>query len=1013
MKKVIILCILLALSFSTYSCGGGGAGSSSSPGGENPKTPSIVKLMPSHYVAQTNAFISLHTKVLDGNGKPVQNTRVTYTNLSEPFGVISAVLKFMGIQKPLGMLSATVVKTDRLGIATVKLSSTIAGFVTVQSEVTTGAGIVRDQKTVFFTTATGSTTTPPPTLTLHVNDGNGSYDEPADFDLLKTSGDNTRTIKAVVLDGFGVPFSGVSVTFGSDSPGEVTFDRDTVSTGTGTEAGNAYVVMTVNPAIISKLKRYINIFAAADTNGDGTYETGNMLTLFLEPVTVSSITVSANPSVVAPNGTSTITAVVYLSSGTPVPDGVTVSFTTSPAGCGFVTPFSQTSAGIATATFTAPSSVPATNPCTVTASIGGKDGTTQVRITTDLTVQPTAQTVSGATSGTATYTIYGGVSPYMATSNDAAIKPDITGNIMTVNFPPTANNKTITLTVRDNVGATATATLTITAAPGLSVFPSGTITVNNASDPSDITFTIFGGVAPYTVLSSSPVNYPPVLSENTFTVTAPSVKNAPVETVVFMIRDSLGTTITVTMNIEAVAAQALKVIPTAQTIANPTVTPVASTASYKVIGGIAPYKAFSSNPALVTVPEDAVGNTVQATVAGIPSIDTTVTITIYDSAGSSITASLILDVGSTRPLSVIPSTHYIANPTVTPVASTATFEILGGSGSGTYRAFSGNPGLVSVPSGFLAGNILDATVEGVPSADTTVTITIYDTAGHSVVASLFLDVPPIANLTVIPTPQTISGVTGGTATYNIFGGVPFKSPATPYTIITNPSNSPFVLTLDPSGTSFTVDVPSNTPTTTVTYTIRDSVGTTTTATLNVSGTVISVLPSAQTVNGAPGGTATFKIFGGNPTITGINRTYEVFASNPLFPPVLSNDLNGDALFTVTVAPNTSAQSVTYNIRDSVGNTGGPATLTITSVITDFYVLPEAATFSVGGSMTFTVFGGNEPFDFFVDNNELVAIVYDTSVDPRSFTVIGLASGSVTITLRDEDGRQNTVNVTIQ
>jgi hypothetical protein len=114
-----------------------------------------------------------------------------------------------------------------------------------------------------------------------------------------------------------------------------------------------------------------------------------------------------------------------------------------------------------------------------------------------------------------------------------------------------------------------------------------------------------------------------------------------------------------------------------------------------------------------------------------------------------------------------------------------------------------------------------------------------------------------------------------------------------------------------------------------------------------------------------------------------------------------------------VPPNTQATTVTYTIRDSAGNSGGPVTLNITFNTTDFYVLPEAATFSAGGSMTFTVFGGNEPFDFFVNNNELVAIVYDTSIDPRSFTVIGLASGSVTVTLRDEDGRQKTVNVTVQ
>jgi len=328
-----------------------------------------------------------------------------------------------------------------------------------------------------------------------------------------------------------------------------------------------------------------------------------------------------------------------------------------------------------------------------------------------------------------------------------------------------------------------------------------------------------------------------------------------------MIRDSLGTTITVTMNIEAVAAQALKVIPTAQTIANPTVTPVASTASYTVIGGITPYKAYSSSPALVTVPEDAVANTVQATVAGIPSVDTTVTITIYDSSGSSITTSLILDVGSTRPLSVIPSTQSIANPTVTPVASTAAFEILGGSGSGTYRAFSGNPGLVSVPSGFLAGNVLDATVEGVPSADTTVTITIYDTAGHSVVASLALDILPLAAVTVTPAAVAVTGlsntddeipffITGGTGTY-----VSVVSNNT--AVIPNPT--PTLV-----GNSFTINPNPVAANTSVTLTVFDNEGHSGTATVTVTPATSSLGINPSAIEVSLGENIPFQIIGGVP-----------------------------------------------------------------------------------------------------------------------------------------------------
>ena len=70
MKKIIIVLTLLALSVATFSCGGGGSGSSSSPNGENPGVPSIVQLRSSHNVAQTNATVYLHARILDGNGDP-------------------------------------------------------------------------------------------------------------------------------------------------------------------------------------------------------------------------------------------------------------------------------------------------------------------------------------------------------------------------------------------------------------------------------------------------------------------------------------------------------------------------------------------------------------------------------------------------------------------------------------------------------------------------------------------------------------------------------------------------------------------------------------------------------------------------------------------------------------------------------------------------------------------------------------------------------------------------------
>lgn len=830
MKKVIILCMLLALSFSTYSCGGGGAGSSSSPDGENPKTPSIVKLMPSHYVAQTNSFISLHTKVLDGNGAAVKDVPVTFTNLSDPFGKISikSFLSLLGLYKQTGVLSTTTVKTNSLGIATVKLSSTTPGFATVQAEVNTGAGIVRDKKTVYFTFSL-VTTTPPPTLKLHVDDGDGTYDEkPADFELFKTPpGDNERTIKAVLLDGFGRPLQGKSVLFGSDSPNEVQILTNNPPL--TNDKGEASVLIRVNPSIVTSFSRVLNITAAADSDGNGSYETPAMLTLFLDKVEVDTIAVSARPSIVTTNGTSTIVAVVTLKTGTPTPDGTSVNFS---ATCGndpfVIPPFASTTNanGTAQVIFTAPST-PGT--CEVAAIAGGVEGKTTINVVTSTLV----------------------------------------------------------------------------------------------------------------------------------------------------------------------------VIPATQTISDPKIDDFVT---YEIKGGVGPYTVVASNPGLVKIDLTLTG--FKATVINVPSSDTPVTFTIHDSRNVTATATLILDVGPPVALSVNPINIALTgftNPD-SDTADDATFYIQGG--KPPYSMYSDNDAIILSKGLLLTGNTFQIDPEAVETdAVETVLLTIEDSLGATITANVTVN-PPESFMST--NPKSIKVIHPATVLFSILGGLP-KYRIYPDTLgvadigIADPAVDNHLEVDNPSFTAKTVGAG------TVNFQIVDKDGKTATASMTVvtqAAEPIKVLPSAQTVNGAPGGTATFKIFGGLPP-------YEIFTSNPLFQP----DPNpvpaiGDT-FSVTVPPNTPTTSVTYTIRDSVGNSGGPVTLTITSTATDFYALPEAATFSVGGSMTFTIFGGNEPFDFFVDNNELVWILYDASIDPRSFTVIGLASGSVTVTIRDEDGRQKTVDVTIQ
>jgi hypothetical protein len=382
MKKSILLLVILALSFGTFSCGGGGAGSANNPPGENPGVPSVVKLEPAHFIAQTNSSITLHAKVLDGNGAPVKGVPVTFTNLSEPFGI----------------LSATVANTDNSGLATVTIKSTTPGFSTIMAQVNNGVGNVRDRKTVFFTSndvlavsMSLDVESVPPTSTPN---------EISDFTLFEFEFDNTVEVLATVRDAGGVPVANVSVDWSTDHT-EAQFVR---VDGTTNVFGQAKAIIKVEPESIRNTDTFVNVGAVA---GNGAF---NMITLFLNPVVINPAAslVTANPSIVNVNEESTITAVVFLNTGARAPDGILINFTTT---CGFVTPFGTISGGVATATFVAPAT-PGT--CTVTATSEGLTiGSVDILVIVPLQIIPTAISIDNDSEpATVDFLVIGGVAPY-------------------------------------------------------------------------------------------------------------------------------------------------------------------------------------------------------------------------------------------------------------------------------------------------------------------------------------------------------------------------------------------------------------------------------------------------------------------------------------------------------------------------------------------------------------------------------------------------------------------------
>jgi len=209
-KKLIIILALAALALPLVGCGGGNS-SSSVPVGVNPGVASKVQLMATSYVNQTNGYCYLKTKVIDGNGLPMKNVEVIFTNLSI-----------------LGVLDHTTAVTGSNGIATATVYSTEIGFVTIQAEVRTGTERIRDKKTVFFSPfdlsfPSSSGTVNFASLSLDVDsNNNGIFNETSDFIMFDPPGKTDAIIRATVTGSTGARLVNSAVTFGADSP-EVTF----------------------------------------------------------------------------------------------------------------------------------------------------------------------------------------------------------------------------------------------------------------------------------------------------------------------------------------------------------------------------------------------------------------------------------------------------------------------------------------------------------------------------------------------------------------------------------------------------------------------------------------------------------------------------------------------------------------------------------------------------------------------------------------------------------------------
>jgi len=642
-KKLLLLLVIVPLVFAIQSCGKG-AGEGYTPPGSGPGDPVYVKLKPARYAAQTNGCIDFYAEVHDAQGELLANIPVTFTNLSEPLGVI--------LDRCGGIEIHTPVNTDSWGRAKITIMSTTPGFVTVLAQTTLGSQ-PRDRKTVLYSfCSTYDCLVLAPSLQLDVDSvpGDGIYNEPSDFIIFEPppDPDNTVELLATVRNKFGVLIQDAAITWGSDHA-EAVFTRTEDYTNAN---GQAQGIVLVTPQSLRDTDTHVTVWAMA-TNVSSFYYPYNVVTLFLRPVFISSITVTADPSIVAPGGNSTITATLTLNTGLgdPVPDGVTVVFTTCDAAtctmpCGIVEPFAQTTGGQASVQFTAP---PIPDTCRVTARVNATTGFTDILVTTALTVTPDSIDVNGTVGGTATFTVTGGVAPYtvVSDSSNTLLDPVLSpaGDSFTVTVPAGTESQTVTYIIRDSVSDEVTATVAIST-DALAVLPP-TQTLINPVAGDTATYTIYGGVvdaaSAYTAFSSYPTFVSVAVAGQTLIATVDVVPLADT-TVTITIADDLGATVTATLRLDVPAAVALTVTPPTSSVSCSSATGI----DYLIVGGIAPYTAISTSADITITPASplpaATFNATPSGCAAFPAASTPVSLIVQDSGIPPSTATVVLTV---------------------------------------------------------------------------------------------------------------------------------------------------------------------------------------------------------------------------------------------------------------------------------------------------------------------------------------------------------------------------------
>jgi hypothetical protein len=597
-----------------------------------------------------------------------------------------------------------------------------------------------------------------------------------------------------------------------------------------------------------------------------------------------------------------------------------------------------------------------------------------------LAVFPSTPTIYSQVAST--LTLSGGVAPYRAFSSNAAILPvtqSLPGNTITLLAATVSSTTFATITIQDSAGTSITTQVTIlpgpvSPPPPLVVLPSPVDVYSTISTQ----LTVSGGVPPFRAFSSNTAVLPVTQSVSGSIINLLATTVTEVTPVVVTVQDSVGQSAPVTVTVHP-----KPVIPPPPLIVLPTDVIVSKgvSATLTISGGLAPFKAYSSNPAVVPVNQSVTGNSIVLVAAGV-AVDTSVTVTIQDSAGQTVRVAVLVQALTPAPaLSILP-----ANPVVFSGVP-AVLSVTGG--VPPYKAFSGNTGVLPVTQAVAGGSIplLASNV----AADTTVDITVQDSRNASTTTAV--TVRPAAllnNLTIKPnaadcgTNAICSGQTGtATITVQLPGGGPAPGRQVRYDVIAGPyfilaNDAPVLSSIvvsDAAGNA-TVIIRANVDAPTQPAQVR--------ATDVASGqqltgdfliqqrtdgvNILTVVPSEANIKSALAGVCStdfrvdYFIYGGT-------APYRVTQSFPTGATLLNSIVNTSGGFFEVVTNGTCVNPMTFSIVDKTGrqttatlnNLEGTGTLPPPS---ELQIVPGDLTPGVctGATFDFVITGGTAPYN---------------------------------------------------